>query len=51
MFLYSLVNMGFKKTKLKTSTTTDITQAYFATKKRNSKVFFVATLFASILIG
>ena len=43
--------MGFKKTKLKASTTTDITQAYFATKKRNTKVFFVATIFASVLTG
>ena len=43
--------MGFKKTKLKTATATDITQAYFATKKRNSRVFLIATLLSSMLVG
>jgi biotin transporter BioY len=43
--------MSFTKTKLKTTTTTDITQAYFATKKRNSIVSVVAIIIATIVIA
>jgi LCP family protein required for cell wall assembly len=43
--------MWFKKTKLKNPTTTDITQAYFATKKRNSFVSMIAILIVTVFIG
>jgi LCP family protein required for cell wall assembly len=43
--------MWFKKTKLKNPTTTDITQAYFAIKKRNSFVSMIAIFMVTVFIG